>query len=202
MRMRDKITDTMSSFETLNQMGLQAFQDALTSWTELLNLSLGTNPLLEKMLAATQHSVCEVPPPCWMPKDLGELRSVVCKGGVAVLQIEVTNCQARNADISVQAESNWPLQIEPERITLGPMERKCIIVRLHAEQDVCKSDCEEVLVWVHGCNSHFLRWQVEVKESDVNSCHKIKVEDCPDYQHHWYDHFYCARPCFRRDQRG
>jgi hypothetical protein len=21
------------------------------------------------------------------------------------------------------------------------------------------------------------------------------VEDCPDLLHHWYDHFYCNRPC-------
>jgi hypothetical protein len=28
------------------------------------------------------------------------------------------------------------------------------------------------------------------------------VDDCPDYQHHWYDHFYCHRHCTQDDQRG
>jgi len=23
----------------------------------------------------------------------------------------------------------------------------------------------------------------------------IEIEDCPDLIHHWYDHFYCPRPC-------
>jgi hypothetical protein len=29
------------------------------------------------------------------------------------------------------------------------------------------------------------------------------VEDCPDLIHHWYDHFYCPRPCIEeRSNRG
>jgi hypothetical protein len=26
----------------------------------------------------------------------------------------------------------------------------------------------------------------------------VEVEDCPDLIHHWYDHFYCDRPCTDR----
>ena len=28
---------------------------------------------------------------------------------------------------------------------------------------------------------------------------ELTVEDCPDLVHHWYDHFYCPRPCPNRD---
>jgi hypothetical protein len=28
---------------------------------------------------------------------------------------------------------------------------------------------------------------------------EVEIEDCPDLIHHWYDHFYCERPCPSRD---
>ncbi len=53
----------------------------------------------------------------------------------------------------------------------------------------------ESILWVDGCNQHYLRWTVIVGSTSFDSCHEVRVDDCPDYRHHWYDHFYCARPC-------
>ena len=54
----------------------------------------------------------------------------------------------------------------------------------------------EVLLWVVGCNTHYLRWIVEPADGISSSCHEVEIDDCPDFVHHWYDHFYCDRPCF------
>jgi hypothetical protein len=53
----------------------------------------------------------------------------------------------------------------------------------------------EVLLWVRGCQNHYLRWTLKVANRGASCCHEVEVEDCPDLIHHWYDHFYCERPC-------
>src|SRR5262249_11830013 len=35
---------------------------------------------------------CDIPPPCWMPRNLGEVVTHVCPGGTATLRVRVTNC--------------------------------------------------------------------------------------------------------------
>jgi hypothetical protein len=53
-------------------------------------------------------------------------------------------------------------------------------------------------VWIHGCVEHAVRWTVRVAGRGGDSCNELDIDDCPDYVHHWYDHFYCARPCGHR----
>jgi hypothetical protein len=56
----------------------------------------------------------------------------------------------------------------------------------------------KTIIWVDGCKLHYLIWHVSVGTVGFDSCHEVEVDDCPDYVHHWYDHFYCARPCFNQ----
>jgi len=52
-----------------------------------------------------------------------------------------------------------------------------------------------VLVWIRGCVDHVVRWTVKSSRRGSDCCHELEIDDCPDYVHHWYDHFYCPRPC-------
>ncbi len=55
-------------------------------------------------------------------------------------------------------------------------------------------------MWVRGCQLHFLRWTVVVASIGADTFYEVDVKDCPDHIHHWYDHFYCPRPCL--EERG
>jgi hypothetical protein len=132
-------------------------------------------------------SSCDIPPPCWYPKAAGEVTSHVCEGGTATLRIRVTNCGPTARTIQVEGEKE--MKVDPSALQLGPMERGVVTVSLGVQTG------QEHLIWVHGCHDHFIRWTVETAKRGSDSCHEIEVDDCPDYLHHWYDHFYCLHPC-------
>jgi len=133
---------------------------------------------------------CEIPPPCWYPRHAGDVRSHVCPGGRAVLRVRVTNCGPKPARFTVHGTEESLLEIEHPTLELGAMERGTAIVKL----DVTAHE-QEHLVWVRGCHDHYVRWIVCATRRSGEACHEIDVSDCPDYLHHWYDHFYCVHPC-------
>ena len=134
---------------------------------------------------------CDIPPPCWYPKSAGEVTSHVCPGGTATLRIRVTNCGPTAGTIQVEGEQD--MKVDPPSLQLGPMARGAVTVSLGVPAE--QAGGQERLVWVHGCHDHFIRWTVETAKRGSDSCHELEVEDCPDYLHHWYDHFYCVHPC-------
>jgi hypothetical protein len=136
---------------------------------------------------------CDIPPPCWYPKAAGEVTSHVCPGGTATLRIRITNCgpSARTVQVAAQPE----MKVDPPTVTLDPMERGVVTVTLSVSSEQTAGVEHEHLVWVHGCHDHFIRWTVGTAKRGADCCHELDVEDCPDYLHHWYDHFYCVHPC-------
>jgi hypothetical protein len=140
---------------------------------------------------------CEIPPPCWYPRHAGDVRSHVCPGGRAVLRIRVTNCGPRSARFTVRGAEKSSLEIEHPTLELGAMQRGTAVVKL----DVTVEE-QEHLIWVQGCHDHYIRWTVNETTRSGDACHEIDVSDCPDYLHHWYDHFYCAHPCQGRQDGG
>ena len=130
---------------------------------------------------------CDIPPPCWYPKAAGEVTSHVCHGGTATLRIRTTNCGPTARTIQVEGEKD--MKVDPATLQLGPMQRGVVVVSQTVSAE------EEQLIWVRGCHDHFIRWTVETAKRGSDSCHELEVEDCPDYLHHWYDHFYCVHPC-------
>jgi hypothetical protein len=139
---------------------------------------------------------CDIPPPCWMPKALGEVKSFICAGGTAVLRLRITNCGAGNESFKVEVadDPKKGVTIAPATLSVGPMERGVVTLTLPSSTDASKGEEHELLVWVRGCHDHYARWTVTVGRGS-DSCHELDVDDCPDYLHHWYDHFYCPRPC-------
>jgi hypothetical protein len=155
------------------------------------------NPLLEAFTAALPRSACHIPEPCWMPRSLGELRSTVCPGGTASVRVRVTNARTEPTQITVAFGSTFDAsgKVTPASAVVGPMERATFDASLTLPSG-CKAAEQEVLLWIRGCNAHFVRWTLEASDSSAGACHHLEVSDGPDYVHHWYDHFYCDRGCF------
>jgi hypothetical protein len=189
-------TPGTQSLDALTQAGVKAVDSVLRAWTELAQAVVAANPLMQAV-TVKPRSTCAIPPACWLPQSLGELRSVACPGGTVSISVCVTNCQPRSSQISVDfAPSELQLTVEPASATLGPMERQRFAAALTVPADASKGQCFEALLWVRGCKEHYLRWQVQVGgNAACASCHEIEVQDCADTVHHWYDHYYCDRAC-------
>ena len=140
---------------------------------------------------------CRIPPPCWAPQPAGEVVSHVCPGGTATLRLCVANCGAAGREVIIKAEHSEGITITPPELRLGPMERKCVTVSASMPADASSCEEREVILWVLGCQDHYLRWSIKTARRGADCCHEVEIEDCPDLIHHWYDHFYCERPCMR-----
>jgi hypothetical protein len=157
------------------------------------DLTAKVNPQIKLLNLPKSGSCCEIPPPCWMPKELGPLSSHACPGATATLRFRVTNCGIESRTILVEADQG--ATVNPGSLQLGPLQRGWVTVSFTAPASSCDGDCTEILVRVQGCNRFYLRWTVRISKRGCDCCHEIDVEDCPDLVHHWYDHFYCQRPC-------
>jgi hypothetical protein len=133
---------------------------------------------------------CDIPPPCWYPKAAGEVTSFGCPGATAMLRLRIHNCGPVPRRVRLEGEG---AAFDPPELTLGSMERDVAIARVEFPSDVGLE--RELLLWIRGCHTHYVRWTVVATSRGAGCCHELDVEDCPDYLHHWYDHFYCAHPC-------
>ena len=139
---------------------------------------------------------CSIPEPCWMPRTLGDLVSVVAPCRTACLDIVVTNCDRSDRRITVAYDGDLKdVTISDPDFVLGPFRRRTVSVCLVLPEDAARNQRFDGVVWVRGCREGYLRWSIRASSFGIDSRHEIEVEDCPDYVHHWYDHFYCARPC-------
>jgi hypothetical protein len=147
---------------------------------------------------------CDIPPPCWMPREHGPIRTHVCAGGTATLRVRLTNCSIEPSKIEIQASGpdGGKIDMDPKSLSLGPLERGVVALSLKTEVDEASGTEHEALVWIRGCVDHVIRWTVNVSRRGGDSCHELDIDDCPDYVHHWYDHFYCARPCRHHQRQG
>lgn len=169
--------------------------------TELLKTQVRLGTQLAGMVSQVKlprgQSCCDIPEPCWMPAPLGEIESFACQGASSVVRLKITNCDRvpHVYSISASGADAGLVSLQPTSLSLGPKERGVFIATLKIPPDA--KDCQEfeVLLWVRGCKEHYLRWTTEAGTRGGDCCHEVSVEDCPDLIHHWYDHFYCPRPC-------
>lgn len=187
----------------LLDLGIQLGRDMLaalrtdqpaTHSVDVLRRGVATAPV-GRLLPAMQTCGCDIPPPCWMPRDLGQVVSHGCPGAKAQLRFRVTNCGPGDRTVTVEPRGAGAklVVVDPASVQLGTYEQGTVTASMDIPDQGATS--VDTLLWVHGCREHVLRWRVEVSDAGCSSVHELDVEDCPDYVHHWYDHFYCARPC-------
>jgi hypothetical protein len=186
-------------FSTIDQMQsqMQRQMQQMTSgqMTGLMGL-MGQMRRMAPQMRIGGNCGCDIPPPCWAPQPLGEVVSHGCPGSTATIRLRVTNCGAVQRAFQIEAAGKTPaVKIDPPNLSLGPMERGFVSVSLTLPADASQCQDQEVLLWVRGCQQHYLRWIVRVSSRGGSCCHEVDVEDCPDPIHHWYDHFYTQRPC-------
>src|SRR5215208_3813098 len=71
---------------------------------------------------------CDIPPACWLPRNLGEVVTPVCPGGTATLRIRVTNCTTAAREIRITpAGDDKVFQVKPPVMSVGRMERGTFI---------------------------------------------------------------------------
>jgi hypothetical protein len=140
-------------------------------------------------------SCCSVPEACWMPRALGELTLRLAANGKGEIRFEVTNSDYRSRSFSVTGAGNNAslVNVSPKQATLAPMERAVFTATVAAP---AQPGTYQFLVAVHGCSDHYLRGVLHVGGNPKTSCYVVTVDDRPDYFVHWYDHFYCRKPCF------
>jgi hypothetical protein len=140
---------------------------------------------------------CEIPEPCWMPISCGEAYSRICPGGTVSLRFLITNksLSVREVRGAVSGPAAVQVDFDPISLSLGPMERGIIAATMKAPSNASPATVYEAIVWIRGCRDYYLRWIVKIANRSDCSADEIDIVDEADYVHHWYDHFYCRRPC-------
>jgi hypothetical protein len=139
-------------------------------------------------------SSCEVPPPCWAPQPLGAVTARACPGTKAVVRLDITNTDAITRTITVSV-TGGAATITPPSLDLGPLEEGLVVLSFDVPPTDTEGLTRKLLVWVDGCQRHYLRWTVVSTCSGQECCVELPVEDGADPIHHWYDHFYCQHGC-------
>lgn len=155
------------------------------------------------------HSCCDIPEPCWMPRPAGEIACKLATGQEGEVCITIVNedFRAHQYDVKPAGADAGAVQIaqNDRAFTLGPKERRTVSVRVvmpksardpDRRESCCECDDLDLLIWVRGCAEHYLRWTICRDEKATKPCcHCVEVQDAPDYELHWYDHFHVMRPC-------
>jgi len=191
-----EISDTLTDLldHTLST-GISVFQVLSRSGSDI---NSKITPLIKSLPLPKMESCCKIPPPCWMPKQLGGVSSHVCPGGTATLRVRITNCGL--GTLSITAEADQGATVSPESIQLAPMQRGYLTLSFALPSSTTDGQTTEISVWIRGCKTYYVRWTVTSTNRGCSCCHEIDIEDCPDLVHHWYDHFYYVRGCQNQGQ--
>ncbi len=142
----------------------------------------------------TRHD--EIPPPCWLPRELGPLRTCARAGHKATISLRIENADvaARTFTIETSGDDS-DTTVSSASVPIEPYERATVTITVALPLSARPGSRREVLVWVRGCHTHVLRWTLEVSRHDSRCVKPVAVRDHRDFTHHWYDHFYCEHPC-------
>ncbi len=142
-------------------------------------------------------SGCEIPAPCWEPRHAGTCRLEMTPGSAATVRVHVSNCGWSRQVVAITAMgkmAGW-MTFSPTSLFLDPQEVATITVTVHLAPTASMGQRFAAPIIIRGCVDHFVRIELSVADCAGKSCCDVAVSDCADNMHHWYDHFYCARPC-------
>ena len=139
---------------------------------------------------------CEIPPPCWMPRELCEVISYGKSGNLASITFVIRNHSMADRVFTISTTTSLAgLTFSATHLSLGPMERGTVEVTYTIPATLTSGLGTEILLWIQGCKLYFLRWTVKLGPVSGDTNYEVCINDQADYLHHWYDHFYCPRPC-------
>ena len=174
----------------------RSVSDAVTT---LLATPLRVGTILARGFSEWAGDGCEIPTPCWLPQPAGRCELTLTQGGTALVRLHVTNCDWRRHTIVVSASgrlAGW-VAIDPTTQVLDPQETGMVLVTVRCPRDAEPGTTVTGPIVIYGCNVHVARLSVRVTRGATCAACDLCIEDCPDPIHHWYDHFYCFRPCWR-----
>ncbi|MEJ2184972.1 MAG: hypothetical protein P8Z36_03445 [Gemmatimonadota bacterium] len=148
-------------------------------------------------VAGIGTSGCTIPSPCWEPRPAGTCKLTLAPGCKGTIRVHVLNCGWDRRVIGVTALGKiaaW-LTFQPTTLVVGPQERATFVVTVGVADQVKPGTSLSGPLLVRGCVDHFVRLDVDVAECVDETCCDVTIDDCADNIHHWYDHFYCPRPC-------
>ena len=198
--------NTNSTFSGLDNALKKLFAAKLNLGRESLNL-LGAGCSSAKDMVnklCPPSNGCHIPEPCWMPQKIDELCCSLSKCDIGEVCLLVCNEDFVPHDYNIQAagEHSSLVQISTDSFTLGPKERRVVSLKFElpseekmADPSCCLCDDYELVIWVLGCQQHYLNWYIKRDKHSSDCCHELRVVDKPDYELHWYDHFHVYRPC-------
>ena len=141
---------------------------------------------------------CARPAACWLPEILPPVQSNVCAGSVARVRFTVHNCGvgARPVMLAATGPDAGLALGHPSTAVMEPFGSAV----LEAEVTAPESGSLTLTLWVRGCHDHITNWTVTTGGRNCDSPHERVVNDCPETQHRWYDHF--AQPHACQGHRG
>ena len=141
---------------------------------------------------------CARPAACWLPEVLPPVHSTVCAGSVARVRFTVHNCGlgARSVMLAATGPGAGLAVGNPSTAVIEPFGSAV----LEAEVTAPASGDVSLTLWIRGCHDHITNWIVTASGRSCDSTHERVVNDCPETQHRWYDHF--AQPHACPGQRG
>jgi hypothetical protein len=179
-----------------NGLDTRALGEAMTA---VLDAPARMAATLAGSLARAGSPGCAIPPPCWEPRPAGRCTLVLPPGCTGTIRIHLYNCDWTRRLVGVTAPGKlaaWTT-FDPTTQVVDPQSRVTFTVRVRVPDDAKPGQSLAGPILVRGCVDYFIRVDVVVAEEGGRSLCEVSIEDCPDHIHHWYDHFYCPRPCRR-----
>lgn len=143
---------------------------------------------------------CAIPAPCWEPRNAGDCAMQLRPGQKALISVHVTNCGWSRQVVTVTGIgklAGW-LSFSPTALALDPQERSTFAVLLKVPEAIPVGQRLSGPLLLRGCRDHFMMLDVRVSDCGGVAACAVAINDCADNVHHWYDHFYCPRPCNTR----
>jgi hypothetical protein len=173
----------------------------------LLGVPATVADTLADAISERRRDCCRIPTPCWLPQPAGKCELTLAPGDSGVIRLTVDNCEwsARTFLVTSTGTLAGMVTIAPTTFLLHPLEEQLVLVKVSVPATAHPGTRVIGPVIVRGCRLHAVKVVVRVAAATVPSECTPHVHDCADNIHHWYDHFYCPRPCLpspRQPSRG
>jgi len=179
--------------------GTKGSNDALGSaFAALFQAPIQVASALAAVVAKQQRtSGCEIPAPCWEPQIVATCCLELTPGSTGLVRIHVSNCGWSRNVVTVTALGKLAgsLSMQPTALALDAQERASFAVTVHPPKGLKPGQNASGIILVRGCRDYAIRLEVKLRDCAGTTCCDVSIDDCPDHIHHWYEHFYCPRPC-------